>query len=78
MNIEPSRQEKGITQNQGICIAIDQSKLREKEIKKLHRYWGHCNTDKLNILIKNAGKLTEEVNALLEFVKRNCESCNVI
>ena len=61
-----------------IILAVREvEKLTEKEVIKLHHYWGHCHTKKLYKLIQNAGKMTDEVKVFLENINKNCESCRV-
>ena len=62
-----------------ICLSVEVSKeLTLKEIEKLHHYWGHCSVEKLETLIKNSGRLNEDVKKYLASVKKTCEACKVI
>ena len=62
-----------------ICLAAKAStELDLKDVEKLHHYWGHCSVEKLEILIKNSGKLTGDVKKCLATVKKNCVACKVI
>ena len=70
--------EEGSQQNELLCLLNQNSEeLTLKEIKKLHHYWGHASVEKLKVLIKSSGRLTEEVKRLLINVGNECESCKV-
>ena len=51
--------------------------LSDKEVTKLHHYWGHCSVEKLGCLIQNAGRMTDQVKQSLDKIKKTCESCRV-
>ena len=57
-----------------LISAVDQ--YDEKDIWRLHHYFGHASVEKLTRLLKNAGKLNTETKKCLEKV-RTCESCRV-
>ena len=62
-----------------IVLTMETSEeLSQKDIEKLHHYWGHCSVEKLEILIKNSGSMNEGVKKHLESVKKECEACKVI
>ena len=78
MNVEVSTSSERLKTDEVICLAVAETEeLTEKEIKKLHHYWGHCRVDKLSKLIQDAGRLTKPVMACLEKLKESCESCRV-
>ena len=58
-----------------VCNAEVTDELSLKDIKKLHQCFGHVSSRKLGDLIKDAGKLTDDVREKLLFVKNNCRSC---
>ena len=48
MNVEVSTSSERLKTDEVICLAVAETEeLTEKEIKKLHHYWGHCRVDKL-------------------------------
>ena len=78
MNVEVSTSSERLKTDEVICLAVAETEeLTEKEIQKLHHYWGHCRVDKLSKLIQDAGRLTKPVMACLEKLKESCESCRV-
>ena len=50
--------------------------LSEKEVVKLHHFWGHLHPDKLEKIIKASGKFNAKT---LEYIKKleDCEVCQV-
>ena len=62
-----------------IVLTMETSEeLSQKDVEKLHHFWGHCSVEKLEILIKNSGRMNEEVKKYLESVKKECDACKVI
>ena len=60
------------------CLVCDENVARElnlKEVEKLHQYFGHVSQQKLENLIKNANKMSPEVQSNLKKVYSNCQSC---
>ena len=54
----------------------DQQPLSQKEIIKLHHFFGHCSRDRLRDLIKNANRMGPDTERHLDLVK-DCEVCKV-
>ena len=46
-----------------------------KQIQKLHHVFGHTKVERLEKLIKAAGKETEQTKKSLEKIKSTCEAC---
>ena len=60
-----------------VCLMIRNTEdLTEKNVWKLHNYWRHISGDKLGKLIKNAGRMNEQVRLFLGKLD-NCESCKL-
>ena len=49
--------------------------LSFKQLQKLHHVFGHTKVDRLEKLIKAAGKGTEQTKKSLEKIKSTCEAC---
>lgn len=57
------------------CLVALDGGLTYKDIVKLHQTFGHVSVAKLEKLISNSKKLTDEVKGFLEKVEENCDSC---
>ena len=57
-----------------VTLVTTTDEYTEKEIWRLHHYFGHASVEKLSRLLKNAGKLSTEAKSFLEKI-RGCESC---
>ena len=53
-----------------------QKELEKNDVIKLHHYFGHCTADRLEKLIKNAGKWTSKIQGYLDEI-RKCQICAV-
>ena len=49
--------------------------LTEKELKKLHHYFGHTSTERLLKLIEKTGRADSATKDHLEKIKQDCTSC---
>ena len=64
-------------ENVSVTLMVNQEKvLSEKEIWKLHHYFGHKPPDVLEKVIRSAGKYNDEVKNNLEKLKE-CEGCKL-
>ena len=70
INGEESR-EKMISQ----VFLTQECELSFKKLQKLHHVFGHTKVDRLEKLIKAAGKETEQTKKSLEKIKSTCEAC---
>jgi restriction endonuclease len=62
-----------------LVLAIEETaKLGLKEIKRIHQVWGHCKAEKLEQVIKNAKKWSEEVSKHINEVIKTCDSCAIL
>lgn len=78
ISVQASNACKGIKVSETVCLAMTtMEELSEKDISKLHHYWGHCPAEKLEKLILNAGKMTDKIKAYLAKIKDTCESCRI-
>ena len=78
VKIPEFKEEKMVTIEDTLCLAIKaMTEISEKDVKKLHHYWGHCNVKKLAKVISQSGLMTEEIQGYLRKVKTVCESCKV-
>ena len=59
------------------CLVASTDKLSYKDIVKLHQIFGHVSVSKLEKLISNSNKMSDEVKGFLQEVEMNCESCKV-
>ena len=92
LDIQVPKQDQPYTKSEGSELLTSSCKLLEsnsepvnelclvgeltlKDVEKLHHQFGHSK--KVVDLIKNANKLTEEVEGYLDHVEENCESCKV-
>ena len=57
------------------CLVTLNDGLTYKDILKLHQTFGHVSVAKLEKLINNTNKLTEEVKGFLRDVEEKCDSC---
>lgn len=57
------------------CLVTMDRDLTYQDIQKLHHTFGHVASSKLEKLIRNAKKLTEEVEGFLKKVEETCQSC---
>ena len=51
--------------------------LSLKDIQKLHHYFGHVPRRKLEDLIKNSNKWTDEIKNHLDYIELHCRSCKM-
>ena len=63
---------------ESICLILRERELSFENVQKLHHYFGHCSKEKLENLIKRAGKMSKGVKEFINNVYDNCEACNVI
>ena len=78
MSVEASTSSDKLKTDECVCLAVAEiEELTEKEVDKLHHYWGHCRVDKLAKLIQDAGRMTKPVMLHLEKLKESCESCRI-
>lgn len=76
--IKPAQCQNTTMVEDAVCLAMNiVEELDEKEVRKLHHYWGHCRVEKLGTLIERAGRMTGAVKEHLKNVKETCESCRV-
>ncbi len=59
------------------CLVASSIGLTYKDIAKLHQMFGHVSIRKLEKLISDANKLTDEVKGFLREVEQRCQSCKV-
>ena len=59
------------------CLVALASELTYKDVVKLHQVFGHVSTKKLEKLIRDSNKLTDEVKGFLEEVEEKCKSCKL-
>ena len=59
------------------CLVATTDELTYKDIVKLHQIFGHVSIRKLEKLIGDSKKLTEEVKGFLRDVEEKCRSCKV-
>ena len=59
-----------------VCFIVQNEKLSEEKIWKLHQYWGHKPAHYLHRLIKEAGKMTPEIEGFIKKIN-DCESCKL-
>ena len=59
-----------------VCFIVQNEKLSEEKIWKLHQYWGHKPAHYLHRLIKEAGKMTPEIDGFIKKIN-DCESCKL-
>ena len=59
-----------------VCFMVQNEDLNEKSLWKLHQYWGHKPAEYLLRIIKDAGKLTPEIEGFVQKIK-DCESCRL-
>ena len=57
-------------------VKSNSNELNQKDINKLHQLFGHAHPDKLEKLIKSAGKLNDKVKEMLQKLM-NCEVCKI-
>ena len=60
--------------NAELCFLVQNEELSEKNIWKLHHYWGHLPAESLAKLIKDAGRMDEEVKKRVSKLD-DCEDC---
>ena len=58
------------------CFVVQNEPLTEKNIWKLHHYWGHVSPEKLAKLIKDAGRMDERTKVLVEKLAE-CSVCQL-
>ena len=51
------------------------SELSVKEIKKLHHLFGHVSADKLRKFLIKSGKITEDIEKVIEEIVSTCDAC---
>ena len=59
-----------------VTLIATNDEYTEKEIWRLHPYFGHASVENLSRLLKNAGNLSTEAKGFLEKI-RDCEGCRV-
>ena len=59
------------------CLLALDDNLTYKDVVKLHQAFGHVSVRKLEKLISDSNKLTEEVQGFLREVEEKCKSCKV-
>ena len=72
----PKTQDSTVPDETDICFMIQNEDLNEKSVWKLHQYWGHKPAECLLRIIKDAGKLTPEVEGYVLKLK-DCKSCKL-
>ena len=72
----PSDVHDDVSTDSEVCFVVQNENLTEENIWKLHQYWGHKPAQYLTRIIKEAGKLTDEVEKCIEKIK-DCESCRL-
>ena len=61
-----------------LCLIIRDGELTEKELWKLHHYFGgHGKTEKLEKLIKDSGRMTSNVKKRMIKLEKEYEGCRV-
>ena len=58
-----------------ILLVKKDGKIRMKEIRKIHRIFGHPTADKLRQLLKDAGKADPVVVKILQKIQDTCKIC---
>ena len=58
-----------------VLIVIDSEDYKMKDIKKLHRVFGHPTSEKLLTLLKDAGIDDEKVSEILKMIDHSCRIC---
>ena len=51
--------------------------LMQKDVIKLHHFYGHPSKQKLKGMLERAGWITDTVSAALNYIEENCMSCKV-
>ena len=59
------------------CLVASTDELSYNDVVKLHQIFGHVSVRKLEKLISNSNKLTNDVKGFLQDVEKNCKSCKV-
>ena len=59
------------------CLVTSVGALTLKDLTKLHNMFGHVSMSKLERLIKNANKWSDEVKVHLEEIESKCKSCKL-
>ena len=57
------------------CLMAKTEELSLKDVQDLHHKFGHASVKRLGELIKNANRLTENVQQYLNHVQEKCQSC---
>ena len=57
------------------CLMAKTEELSLKDVQDLHHKFGHASVKRLGELIKNANRLTENVQRYLNYVHEKCQSC---
>ena len=56
-------------------VLVTSDKLSEKDLRKLHHYYGHTPAERLLSFLKKAGKDTDELKDVLNRIETSCEAC---
>ena len=57
-----------------IVLAVT-NELNEKNIKKLHHMFGHVPADRLKKFISKTGKLSKDIEQVIENISNTCDAC---
>ena len=70
-------EEKKVFLQEQVCLMMEDKTLEMKDLQKLHQFLGHCPVEKVEKLIKRAGKLTTEIQNNLGKIKEDCGACSL-